>query len=364
MRNIIDSHLDLAWNAMAWRRDLTLTLDELNRVDAQKTDIHFRGKATVSLPEMRQGRIAIGFATMMGRVPYARAGVHDATLDFPTHDMAYAYAQSQLAYYHRLVARKEMRIIRTVTDLDAHWDQCNRETSAGIDSSLPVGAVIAMEGSDAIVDPSQAADWYADGLRCASLVHYGCSAYASGTGEEGPVTEAGFALLKEFEELGMILDTTHLCDTSFFQAVERFEGIVIASHQNCRSLVPHQRQFSDEQLMMIIERGGVVGAALDAWMLYPGWERRKTTREVVDIEAVADHIDYVCQLAVNSQHAAIGSDLDGGFGTEQCPTGMDRISDLQKLDGFLASRGYSSEDIDAIFHGNWIRILRQALPAS
>ena len=82
------------------------------------------------------------------------------------------------------------------------------------------------------------------------------------------------------------------------------------------------------------------------------------------MEAVADHIDYVCQLAGNSQHAAIGSDLDGGFGTEQCPTGMDRISDLQKLDGFLASRGYSSEDIDAIFHGNWIRILRQALPAS
>ena len=100
---------------------------------------------------------------------------------------------------------------------------------------------------------------------------------------------------------------------------------MLASHNNCRALVPHQRQFSDEQIQRLIDRGAVIGAALDAWMLAPGWVRGETSRAVVGLEAVADHIDHICQLAGNARHAAIGSDLDGGFGTEQTPTGLDRI---------------------------------------
>lgn len=366
MRNIIDSHLDLGWNAMSWKRDLTLPLNELNRIDGMKTDKNFRGRATVSLPEMRKGRIAVGFSTLMARVPYADpAGIHDVTLDFPNHDMAYAFAQSQLAYYRRLEARGELRIIRSSSDLKVHWQAWNGTDANGEEPPTePIGAVIAMEGSDGIVEPDQAEAWFEDGLRCASLVHYGCSAYAAGTGQEGPVTVAGRELLQQFERLGVILDTTHLCDTSFFQALEHFGGIAIASHQNCRALVPHQRQFSDEQLKMLIERDGVIGAALDAWMLSPGYERGTTTRDVVNIEELADHIDHVCQLAGNVRHTAIGSDLDGGFGTEQCPSGLDRISDIQSLDEILSSRGYPTEDIDAVFHGNWLRILKQALPAT
>ncbi len=160
----------------------------------------------------------------------------------------------------------------------------------------------------------------------------------------------------------MILDATHLSDTSFFQALDVFSGPVLASHNNCRELVPDGRQFSDEQIRRLIDRGAVIGAALDAWMLVPGWIRGQTTREVVGLAAVADHIDHVCQLAGNARHAAIGSDLDGGFGTEQVPLGLDRISDLQKLDAILADRGYPAEDVDAIFHANWLRFFREHLP--
>ena len=172
----------------------------------------------------------------------------------------------------------------------------------------------------------------------------------------------GVRLLKEFERLGMILDATHLSDTSFFQALDTFGGPVLASHNNCRALVPDGRQFSDEQIRLLIDRGAVIGAALDAWMLVPGWVRGQTTRDVVGLDAVADHIDRVCQLAGNARHAAIGSDLDGGFGTEQVPAGLDRISDLQKLDAILSARGYPPEDVDAIFHGNWLRFFREHLP--
>jgi membrane dipeptidase len=95
-------------------------------------------------------------------------------------------------------------------------------------------------------------------------------------------------------------------------------------------------------------------------MLQPGWIVCKSTNENVTLDTVVDHIDYVCQLAGNSRHAAIGTDLDGGFGREQSPRDLDTIADLQKIPGLLANRGYSHEDIAGIMHGNWLRLLRQA----
>ena len=117
---------------------------------------------------------------------------------------------------------------------------------------LPIGIILAMEGSDAICEPEQAERWYDAGLRCASLVHYGSSRYASGTGDDGPLTASGRQLLDQFARLGIILDTTHLCDQSYFQALDHFAGPVLASHQNCRALVPGERQFSDEQLRRLV----------------------------------------------------------------------------------------------------------------
>src|SRR4029077_17837461 len=234
--------------------------------------------------------------------------------------------------------------IRTVSDLDGHWD---RWRAGGEDE--PIGYILAMEGADPIVEPSQAVEWWNLGLRSVNLAHYGESRYAVGTGDHGPLTPEGVQLLKEFEQLGMILDATHLCDTSFFQALDVFGGPVLASHNNCRALVAGGRQFSDEQIRLLIQRDAVIGAALDAWMLAPDWIRGQTSREVVGLEAVADHIDHVCQLAGSSRHAAIGSDLDGGFGTEQTPVGLDRISELQALGEILARRGYSEPAIGDIF---------------
>ena len=294
-----------------------------------------------------------------GRVPRAGrpTGPAGSNLDFANQEIASATARGQLAYYELLERRGQLRMIRTAAQLDAHW-RAGRPTPR----TTPIGYILAMEGADPIVDIGHAQAWWDLGLRSVNLAHYGKSRYAVGTGGDGPLTPDGFELLKEFERLGMILDATHLSDTSFFQALDAFVGPVLASHNNCRALVPDGRQFSDEQVRMLIERGAVIGAALDAWMLYPGWIRGRTTRDVVTLDAVADHIDRVCQLAGNARHAAIGSDLDGGFGTEQAPTGMDRISDLQKLDAILSSRGYPPADIDAIFHGNWLRFFREHLP--
>ena len=364
MRPIIDAHLDLSWNALNFKRDLTLPLGEMNRADARLTDHKSRGRATTTLPEMRRGNIALCLGTLIARVPHSGSPRFEAgDLDFRVADMAHAAALGQLSYYQALEARDEVRLIRTRAELDEHWsDQGDRDT-ADSSQKRPGGLILAMEGADPIVDPSQAELWFEAGLRCASLVHYGSSAYAVGTGEEGPITAAGRALLAEFERLGIVLDVTHLSDRSFAEALDVHGGPVLASHNNCRALVPHQRQFSDEQLARLIERGGIIGVACDAWMLSPGFVAGETRGDVVSIDALADHVDHICALAGSTAHVAIGSDLDGGFGTEQTPAGLETIADLQKLDAILASRGYSDDDIDAILHGNWLRFLRDHLPA-
>ena len=106
-----------------------------------------------------------------------------------------------------------------------------------------------------------------------------------------------------------------------------------------------------------------IGPALDNWMLYPGYARGETPNTAVSLTDYVDHIDHVCQLAGNARHVAIGSDLDGGYGTEQTPLDLDSIADLQRLTGILARRGYSEGVIAGIMHGNWIRKLSESLPA-
>ncbi len=130
----------------------------------------------------------------------------------------------------------------------------------------------------------------------------------------GRLPPRGLAMLKEFERVGMILDVTHLSDQSFFLALENFSGPVMASHNNCRALVPGDRQFSDKQLRLIIGRGAVIGVVCDAWMLQPGWRIGVTRPETLTLAALVDQIDHICQVAGSAEHVGVGSDLDGGYG--------------------------------------------------
>ncbi len=358
---LFDSHLDLAWNALTWKRDLRQPLAQINESERAMTDELFRGRATTCLPEMRRGGLAVCLATVMGRVPYGEQGaMHGSTLDFPAHANVYGFARGMAAYYQALQRQGEVRLIGTREQLTDHWQSWNDQTTDR--ASQPVGIVLAMEGADAICDPDWAEEWFATGLRVAGLVHYGASRYATGTGQEGPLTNDGRRLLDEFRRLGIILDTTHLCDQSFVETMNHFEGPVLASHQNCRALVPGQRQFSDEQLREVIARDGIIGTALDAWMLYPNWQRGATSPQVVTLRAVADQIDHVCQLAGDDRHAAIGSDLDGGFGTEQTPGDLHSIADLQNIAQPLADRGYGDRSIRRILGENWLSFFQRHLP--
>ena len=360
MRAIFDAHLDLAWNALQWNRDITQPLADVRAAEATMTDHRARGWGTVTLPELRRARVGACLGTVLARAkPLVRpeAGFKRRDLDYCTQSIASAVACGQAVYYEMLATQGRIRPIRTRRDLDHHWSAWSAAAN-----TEPIGMILAMEGADPIVDPPDAQRWWDRGLRCVGLAHYGPSHYAVGTGAEGPLTDNGRALLREFERLGMIVDLTHCSEPGFFEVLDRFSGPVHASHNMCRALVPGDRQFSDEQIRSLVQRGAVIGMALDAWMLHPGWVIGRTRPDVVSMTAVADHIDYICQIAGSARHVGIGSDLDGGFGTEQTPGDFDSIADLHKLDPILANRGYSDADIDAIFFGNWLRFFSEALP--
>jgi membrane dipeptidase len=364
-RLIFDAHLDLSWNALGFNRDQTRTVEQLRQSEARLADQFRRGHNTVSLPELRKAGIAVCQGTVLARakdLATVKPEMLDraANIDFASQDIAYAMAQGQLAYYKALEKKGEIRMIRTASQLKAHWKTW--EDAESFDG-LPIGLILAMEGADPIIDPSWAQSWWDQGLRSVGISHYGQGQYGFGTGGNGPLTPRGPALLKELDRLGIILDLTHSSDQTFFEALDIFTGRVLASHNNCRALVPSDRQYSDEQIKRLIQRKAVIGTVFDAWMLQPGYVVGKTAGNVAPPLANAvDHIDHICQLAGNTDHVAFGTDLDGGFGTEQCPDGLETIADLQKFNVLLKERGYAEADIDKIFHGNWLRLFSEALP--
>ncbi|HET7056662.1 MAG TPA: membrane dipeptidase [Thermomicrobiales bacterium] len=352
----IDAHLDLAMNAVLWDRDLKLSAHETRQIErSEGMTEKGRCAGTVGIPDLRAGEFGLVFATVLART---NQGLNSG-IDFRTQDNSYAQAQGQLALYREFERQGIMRMIRTAADLTqwkSEWD-ANPATT-------PIGYVLLMEGGDPIVEPEQARGWFDDGLRMVGLAHYGPSQYAYGTASAGPITPRGKELLKVMDEVGMIQDMSHLTDQSFYEALDLFQGPIFASHSNCRALVPGDRQISDDMIKRMVERDAVIGAVFDAWMLQPNWERGVTTNENVTIATVVDHIDHVCQIAGNADHAAIGTDLDGGYGIEQTPKDLDTIVDVQNVADILRNRGYAEADVAKIMHGNWLRFLERALPAN
>jgi len=355
-RLIFDAHLDLAMNALEWNRDLRWTVEELRDSEAGMTDKPDRGNNTVSLPEMRRGKIGICVATQIGR--YVRKG--NSLPGWRSPEQAWAHTQGQLSWYRTMEEAGEMVQIRDKRGLDRHlllWEKTSEKH--------PIGFILSLEGADSLISLNHLEKAYEYGLRAVGPAHYGPGTYAHGTDSAGGISKKGAELLKKMESLGIILDATHLCDESFFEAMDIFTGPVWASHNNCRRFVPHNRQFSDEQIHILISRDAVIGVALDAWMMVPDWIRGKSDPESMEVtlKLLVNNIDHICQLAGNSLHAGIGSDLDGGFGKEQCPYDLNTIADLQKIPEMLSDIGYSEEDIGNIISRNFICFLKKHLPS-
>src|SRR5437867_6962115 len=366
---IFDAHLDLSMNALEWNRDLTRSIDEIRQRERAMNDKPDRGHGTVCLPEMRRGGIGLCVATQIARIEH---NAYSPVFGWRSQEQAWAQTQGQLAWCRVMEEAWQMAQIKYADGLERHlklWAETppgsassssSMETGREKDNedendgrrTLPIGYILNLEGADSIVTLKHLERSYEQGLRAVGPAHYGPGVYANGTDATGGFNAKGRELLNEMQRLGIILDVTHLCDDCFWEALDLFSGPMWASHQNCRALVPHNRQFSDEQFKALVERGAVIGAALDAWMLVPSWVRGKTTPESagLTLEKIVEHIDHVCQIAGSARHSGIGSDLDGAFGREQTPADLDTIADLARIPTMLKARGYAEEDVRLIAH--------------
>ncbi|TWJ04869.1 membrane dipeptidase [Mucilaginibacter frigoritolerans] len=351
----IDAHLDLSMNAIEWNRDLRQPIAAINAREVGLTDKPDRAKGVVSLPELRKGNIGLVVATQIGRY----VAPDNPLPGWHSPEQAWAQTQGQVAWYKAMEDAGEMVQVNNLQSLEKHLKLWSDNTP---NDKKPVGYILSLEGADSIVTVAHLERAYNYGLRALGPAHYGPGRYAQGTDATGPMGPHGHDLLKEMERLNIILDATHLCDDCFWEALDHFNGHVWASHNNCRALVDHNRQFSDEMIKALIDRGAVIGGALDAWMMVPGWIRGVSDpREMnCNLDVMIDHIDHICQIAGNALHVGIGSDLDGAFGREQCPYDLGTIADLQKIPSLLKKRGYTESDIENMMHGNWLRFLRKA----
>jgi membrane dipeptidase len=355
---LIDTHLDISTNAIEYNRDYRMPLGQIRELENGMTDKIDRGKGVVSLPELRKGEIGLVVATQLARFSQNNGNLPGAGWNSP--HQAWAMSQAQLCWYQAMEYEGEMIQINNLQSLESHlalWTDTTIENE-----KKPIGYILSLEGADSLIDLSYLEQAHAYGLRMLGASHYSTGRYAYGTGTTEGFTLMGFELLKKMDELKMVLDVTHLTDKGFTEAMDNFQGHMWASHHNVRALVPHQRQLNDEQIKLLIQKKAVIGGCFDAWMMTPGFTARISSPAEfgVKIETIIDHFDHICQLAGNSEHCAIGSDLDGTFGLEQSPADLQSIADLQNLTSLLAKRGYKTADIENIFHKNVLRFLRMA----
>jgi membrane dipeptidase len=358
-RLIFDAHLDLSYNAIDFNRELRWPLSKIRRSEIGQDDFPGRGRGTVCFPELRKGRIGCIIATQLART----VDYFSKLPGWKAPEQAWAFTQAQHEWHREMERCGELVQFTTGAQIRAHadkWIAASDEEAR----TLPIGYILGLEGADSLVTFDHLHRAYGYGLRIIGPAHYGAGRYAMGTDAEGPLPSAGHELLKEMRGLGMILDATHLCDESFWETMKRWDGPVWASHSNCRALADWNRQFDDAQIRELAARGAVIGMAFDAIMMVHGWQYLRSVPRDFELrmEKIVEHIDHICQLTGSARHVGIGSDLDGGYGTEQTPMDLGSVADLARIDALLAARGYSAADITCILHENFLRFLTTNLP--
>ena len=361
---VIDGHQDLAYNMLTFGRDYTRSVQETRRLEAGTNIPALNGDCTVGWPEYQRGQVAAVFATLFA-APAKRQEAYDK-IAYADAETAHRLYRDQIMVYRRLADSNpdKFRLVSSIKELDTvieHWSQ-----PVPNGEGHPVGLIYLMEGADGIRSPHELSEWYDMGLRLIGLAWAG-TRYCGGTGEPGPLTPEGRELIAAMADFNFVLDLSHMDEAAALEALDRYEGPVMATHSNCAVLMKGaetNRHLPDSVIEGLIERDGVIGLLPLNSFLKVGWNRKTgSRREEVPLDTLIAHIDHVCQIAGDSKHAGIGSDFDGGFGVQSIPPELDSIADLPVIGSGLAARGYNEIDIENILGGNWLRFLRRNLPA-
>ena len=361
---IIDSHQDLAWNILTYGRDYSRSVKETRRLEAGTITPERNGDSLVGWPEYQQGRVAVVFSTLYA-TPARKMEAWD-TIVYKDSESAHRLYRDQIDVYRKLADShpEKFRLISSTPELDSvieHWSKPEHDPDGH-----PVGLIYLMEGAEGIRSPHELSEWWDLGLRLIGLAWAG-TRYCGGTSDPGPLTDEGRQLISAMADYNFILDLSHMDEAAAYESLDRYEGPIMATHANCAALMrgaDTNRHLSDDVIHGLIEREGVIGLIPLNTFLKVGWIRKNgSRREEVPLDVLIAHIDHICQLAGNANHAAIGSDFDGGFGLQSIPPELDSIADLQLIATKLMERGYSETDAANVLGGNWLRFLRKNLPS-
>lgn len=357
---ILDAHEDIAWNALQYGRDFAVGAYQKRQQEANTEIPQRNGVATIGLPDALLGRVGIIFGTIFSLPAWAKFESNDE--GYETAAQAYQMGMRQLDVYHRLADDHErIVLVQTQADLSAVLATWAEGTDF---AKHKVGIVLLMESADPIQEPKAFEEWYEHGVRIVGPA-WSATRYSGGTTRAGrgpgPLTNLGQELLEVMESFNAILDVSHMSEQAFFEALDRYGGPIIASHSNTRRFRDTDRHLTDDMIRRLMERNGVIGVVpFNAFLRndYAAGDPKQRT----PLSKLIDVIDHLCQVSGSAQHVGIGSDFDGGFGSKSIPAEMDTVADLQLIGPALAARGYTPDDIVAVLSGNFLRILRAALP--
>jgi membrane dipeptidase len=272
-----------------------------------------------------------------------------------------------------LALRQTLRLIETaLRTIDSSPELMLCREPGEVEMALAagrIGIVLALEGCPAVgTDVSLLHTLFRLGVRVASLTHFGRNSLADGSSEDdtaGRLTRAGVAAVELMQELGILVDVSHLSAAGTRHVLEITRGPVLATHSSCRALRPHHRNLPDEQLREIAAGGGVIGINFFPLFLSDG---------PASVGAVVDHIEHALAVA-GAAHVGLGPDFTreiadvlygGGHVIEGCDMaaavpGLAGPADLPGLAVALADRGFSDADVAAVMGGNLRRLLNESI---
>lgn len=357
---IVDAHLDLAYNTTRGR-------DPRQRAEHQP--VADNEIATVGFPNLLEGNVTLVCSTIF----CTPGGVGQG--GYTTADEARAQALTQLNWYRSVINERLFRFVTSRSDAlfnsgtgvpqvhsspqrqDAEIRQ-EPQTHVGDRRATTVNGILLLEGGDAFRSPADVKEWYDWGLRIVGLA-WRRTRMAGGTGQPGPLTDEGRRIVRELDKFKIIHDISHLAEESFWELLHLSNGPVIASHSNCRAIVPTDRQLSDQMIKALAARGGVIGINFYDKFLMPPDECGSRRCNLAD---VVRHVRHICDLVGNTNHVGLGSDMDGGLGREQIPHEIVTASGLPRVATALSAAGYSDADVEKIMGGNWLRYFATHLP--
>ena len=310
------------------------------------------GDGAVTVAQAKAGDLAAAFFAVFSPSPGDwEVGGSDGEWEVPPiAELPWAVAAPAAAgiaaLAFELVRAGGAKLIRDVADLDA-----------SLAPGGPLGLILHLEGAEAIGEGLEALElWYAAGLRSLGPVWSRPNRFGSGvqfkfpsSPDTGPgLTTAGRKLVRRCAQLGIAVDLSHLTEGGFWDVAHELDGPLIASHSCAHALVPASRNVTDSQIRAIAASGGLVGINFEVSMIRPDSARDPDT----PLTRIAEHVRHVADL-VGVEHVALGSDFDGAT----MPNAVKTAGRLPALIDTLRADGYTEDELAAIAHGNWRRVL-------